>query len=420
MRTRVRVIGTVALIFLLAGAFYVPQPSMANSSDSKVVSYKSHEIIVRFKRDRQLDRFNAKYGTYTLKQMPNSDYYLLGIPAGAEVSRKLAEMLDDDDKFEASYNYNYDMPEVLQTSQAFIDQTSQAFIDQTSQAFIDQSALAKFKGQPAAINLRLSEAHESSNGSGVKVAIIDTGIDASHPLFAGRIVGPVYDFVGEDVNPNDEAGGAGYGHGTFVAGLVALTAPDAMIMPLRAFDANGQGTAWNIARAIRYAVDNGAKVINMSFGMYATDPTVLDAVNYAYGRAYMVAAAGNDNQELIHFPASVPNKTLAVTSTNDNDVRSSFANFHSGVNVTAPGHSVYSAYPGNRWAYWSGTSFSTAMVTGEAALLFSIRPYSDHGTMSMVISTSGPSPNPPNPGYANKLGQARIDFQTAIERIQWF
>lgn len=409
---RTRVIGTVMLIFLLAGVFFVPQPSMAFQGASRVIRYSATEIIVHLKHEHQVDRFNQKHGTYTLKRIPGSDYYLLGIPAGAEISNKLAAMLDDDQKLKVSYNYTYDMPEV--------QQTSQAFIDQTSQAFIDGSAPANFYGQSTISHLRLTQAHQISVGSGVKVAVIDTGIDASHPLLAGRIAGPVYDFVSEDVDPNDEPGGAGYGHGTFVSGLIALTAPQAMIMPLRVFDVNGQGTAFNIARAIRFAVDNGAKVINMSFGMYASDPIVQDAVNYAYGRAFMVAAAGNDNQNLLHFPASIPGKTLAVTSVNADDTKSSFANFNFGVNVSAPGHNVYSAYPGNRWAYWSGTSFSTAMVSGEAALLRSIRPNALDSIMYLVISTSGPSPDPFNPLYIQRLGLARVDFRTAVERIQMY
>ncbi|MBX3277689.1 MAG: S8 family serine peptidase [Acidobacteria bacterium] len=417
---RTRVIGTVMLIFLLAGVFYAPQPSMAFQGASRVIRYSATEIIVHMKHDHQVERFNQRHGTYTLKRIPNSDYYLLGIQAGAEVSRKLAAMLDDDQKLKVGHNFIYEMPEVQQTSQAFIDQTSQAFIDQTSQAFIDASAQAYFYGQPTVSHLRLAQAHQISLGSGVKVAVIDTGIDASHPLLAGRIAGPVYDFVSEDVDPNDEPGGAGYGHGTFVSGLIALTAPQAMIMPIRAFDSNGQGTAFNIARAIRFAVDNGAKVINMSFGMYASDPVVQDAVNYAYGRAFMVASAGNDNQNLVHFPASIPGKTLAVTSVNADETKSYFSNFNFGVNVSAPGHNVYSAYPDNRWAYWSGTSFSTAMVAGEAALLRSIRPNALDSILYLVISTSGPSPDPFNPLYVQRLGLARIDFRTAVERIQQY
>ena len=417
MRTKVigarsRFTGTVLLAILTIGILSWPQSSAAQMRGSLTPrsqggQYRSGEIIARFENDEKLDQFNQRHGTFAVRRMPNSDYYLLRLQPGAEMTRKLGEMSVDLGQDKVGPNYNYLMPEVRQTSQAFIDQTSQAFID--------GSAPANFYGQPTVTNLRLTNAHQSSLGAGVKVAVIDTGIDQSHPVFAGRIVGPAYDFVSDDVDPNDEPGGAGYGHGTFVAGLVALTAPQAMIMPLRAFDNQGQGSTFNIARAIRFAVDNGAQVINMSFGMLESDPAIRDAIDYAYGRALMVAAAGNDGANLIHFPASMNGKTIAVSSTDANDVKSTFANYHSAVDVVAPGANVYSAYPDNRWAIWSGTSFSTALISGEAALLLSLRPQAHHTTISMLISSSGPSPYLANPSYLGKLGLARVDFRTAVD-----
>jgi subtilisin family serine protease len=417
---RIRITGAILLLVLTIGILSWPQSSAAQmrgslTPRSQSRQYRSGEIIARFESDEKLDQFNQRHGTFAVRRMPNSDYYLLRLQPGAEMTGKLGEMSADLGQDQVGPNYEYLMPEVRQTSQGFIDQTSQAFIDQTSQAFIDGSAPANYYGQPTVTNLRLTNAHQSSLGAGVKVAVIDTGIDQSHPVFAGRIVGPAYDFVSDDVDPNDEPGGAGYGHGTFVAGLVALTAPQAMIMPLRAFDNQGQGSTFNIARAIRYAVDNGAQVINMSFGMLESDPAIRDAIDYAYGRALMIAAAGNEGANLIHFPASMSGKTIAVSSTDANDVKSSFANYNSKVDVVAPGSNVYSAYPDNRWATWSGTSFSAAMISGEAALMLALRPHASHVALRMLIISAGPSPYLANPAYFGQLGLARVDFRSAID-----
>ncbi len=253
-------------------------------------------------------------------------------------------------------------------------------------------------------------------GRKVRVAVIDTGLDMNHPLFAGRIAGPIFDFVDNDGSPQEEPGGNGYGHGTFVAGLIALTAPQATIMPLRAFDKDGIATSFTIAKAIRHAADNGAQVINLSFGLLEQDTFIKDVLSYAYSRTYMVAAAGNDNQNTIHFPATHKSKTLGVTSVTDGDLKAAFSNYNADVQVAAPGVNLYSAYPGNRWAWWSGTSFSTALVSGEAALILSLRPSLNRSAVNSIITSCGKSINSLNPAYNGKLGKVRIDYLTAVNQ----
>jgi hypothetical protein len=134
---------------------------------------------------------------------------------------------------------------------------------------------AAYTAQWAPTALRLEQAHALTRGAGVRVAVLDTGIDAAHPAFAGRLL-QGYDFVDGKLDPSEVVvpGSFSYGHGTHVAGLVALAAPQAQIMPLRVLDAQGQGNAWVLAEAMLYAVDpdrnpatdDGAQVINMSLG----------------------------------------------------------------------------------------------------------------------------------------------------------
>src|SRR5262252_6229917 len=117
----------------------------------------------------------------------------------------------------------------------------------------------------------------------------------------------------------------------------------------------------------------------------------------------MVAAAGNDNLDILHFPSERKSKTLAVVSTDTADIKASFSNFNRDAQVAAPGVGIYSAYPENRWALWSGTSFSTALVTGEAALLLQLNPGLDRSAMNTVMTSGGVNINNLNPAYRDKL-----------------
>lgn len=392
-------------IFALTMIF-VALPSRAQLQMEIKDSFQAGEIIVSLVPGTDINDFNTRFGTFFKEQIPGTDQYLLSLPVGVSVEDKLAEVAQDIDLEFSGPNFNFQSAEVRQRSQAFIDQRSQAFIDGQSPV--------NFYGQPSLKSLYLAEAQEFSGGWGVTVAVIDTGIDFNHPLFAGRIAYPVYDFVDDDTIPTDEAGGVGYGHGTFVSGLIALTAKGAQIMPIRAFDRDGFGTSFNVAKAIRFAADNGARITNMSFGLLEKDKLIDDAITYAHNKSFQVAAVGNDNSNSLHFPSIRKTKTFGVTSTNNNDTKATFSNFGREAQAAAPGVNLYSAYPGNRWAYWSGTSFSTALVSGQAALILQVNPKLKRSTLGTLIYSSGTNIDSVNPGYASLLGR-RIDFLAAIK-----
>lgn len=243
----------------------------------------------------------------------------------------------------------------------------------------------------------------------IVVAVLDTGIDLTHPAFAGKLVEPdkYRDFVGNDNDPSEEGilhTDPVYGHGTHVAGIVALTAPDVKIMPLRVLDANGEGQLWQVTAAILWAARNGADIINMSFGYpenFTTQSNTLlqdlmdgcDGV-YIPGQQRFcldektlsfIASAGNGGQinngaDPI-FPAaeaaeSVDN-ILAVGSSSRYDKLSIFStmNFGGGsggdrwVKGVAPGEEIISAIPGGRYGMWSGTSMAAPIAAGIAALV---------------------------------------------------
>ena len=160
-----------------------------------------------------------------------------------------------------------------------------------------------------------------------------------------------------------------YGHGTMVAGLIHLVAPTARLMPVKVFTSNGVSTLSLIISGIYYAVDHGAKVINMSFNFGGTSQELTQAINYANAhRVILVASAGNNGQSVVVYPAGYQ-QVMGIASTSNQDVRSSFSNFGSVVTIAAPGEGIISTYPFNHYAAGWGTSFSAPLVSGAAALL---------------------------------------------------
>ncbi len=214
-------------------------------------------------------------------------------------------------------------------------------------------------------------------GNGVKVAIIDTGIDYTHPDLNDNYFGG-YDFVNNDNDPYDDNG-----HGTHVAGIVAAedngigvigVAPQADLYAVKVLNAQGSGTYSDIVAGIDWAISNNMDIISMSLGGSAGDTAMQDALQRAYDSGIViVAASGNDYANSISYPARY-STVIAVGATDSSDVRASFSNYGPELEVVAPGVNIYSTYPGNTYQTLSGTSMATPMVTGVVALMLSKNP----------------------------------------------
>jgi len=226
-------------------------------------------------------------------------------------------------------------------------------------------------------NIQAYTAWDVTQGSAnTVIAIVDTGIQRSHPDLDAKIVAG-YDYVQNDNAPDD-----GNGHGTHVGGTSAAetnnstggagTCPNCKLMPVRVLDNNGSGTLVNVANGINFAANNGAKAINLSLG--GTGSTTLqNAVDNAWNRGvFLACAAGNSNTSNTSsaYPGAYPN-CFAVASTTSTDARSSFSNYGTWVEAAAPGSSIYSTWINSGYNTISGTSMATPHVAGLAGLLAS-------------------------------------------------
>ena len=243
-----------------------------------------------------------------------------------------------------------------------------------------------------------------------------------------------YDFVsvssssvasGEDPAPRDNNPMDVLGHGTHCAGIAAAAtnngigiagvAPNCRIMAIRAGykDPSGNGSLQDadIEQAILYAIDNGAKVISMSFGGSNSAAVWADEIKAAYAaNIVLVAAAGNDNASSKFYPAAMDG-VIAVAATDQNDNKASFSNYGDWVDVAAPGVSILSTLPNNSYASWSGTSMACPHVAGIAALILSKDPTLSNEKVKQIIEYSAADLG--DPGIDNYFGYGRIDAQAA-------
>jgi len=328
--------------------------------------------------------------------------------------------------------------------------------DTTLVTYYSSSVWHGYVNQPAAAKVQVANAQNtfSVTGAGI-VADIDTGVDPNHPAFTGVLL-QGYDFTrnqqgasemndltstdfptppsttcsGSTCSPaivnqqsaaildqqsaailDTNAKYAAFGHGTMVMGVIHLVAPQAKLLPLKAFKSDGTGYLSDILRAIYYAVQNNAKIVNMSFEFKVSspDPELQTAITYANQLGVVCSASvGNDAQlNPGVYPAGFTTAVMGVASTSDLDAQSSFTNYGNAiVFVAAPGEAIITTYPFASYSAGWGTSFSAPFVSGGASLLVNKQPNIIHSAAATAIAHAdvvGPN-----------LGNGRLNLVLAL------
>ena len=267
-------------------------------------------------------------------------------------------------------------------------------------------------------------------GSGVKVAVIDTGVTLDHPALAGRLApsSEWKDFVDGDAYPNDTEGAgsnASFGHGTAVAGIILQVAPQATILPIRVLASDGQGDVTNVVAGIDWAIQRGADIINLSLGANESVASLQAMMSYAASRGvFVVASAGNESRLGLSYPANwardngatVGKYLVSVGSVDKKNKKSPFSNYGPQLELVAPGESVYTAMGKKGKGSSTGTSFAAPMVSGSLALAVAERPTS-RGVMSEKLATSSTKIDLLNVLFGSKLGDGLLNIEGFLKSL---
>ena len=413
----------------------------------------------------EIGKVAARHNLTLIRSLEGSakDLHLVAAPAGADVQRTIHGLQAD----ASVQGVEPDLPVSLPETSAGAPLRQMGLpdpapvSDHTLVKYYGTSAWDAYVNQPAAFVIKVAQAHAFANGSGAVVAILDTGVDTGERVLANTLVAG-WDFT------RDTAGGSemadidqstdsildqstdsildqkaafvlnqsttailnqstdsildqnrtrlpsAFGHGTMVAGLIHLVAPMAKIMPVKVFSGTGTSTLSNIVTGIRWAVDHGADVINMSFSSTQSSDELRGAIAYANSKGVIcIASVGNDGkQNPSVFPAGYHSEVIAVASTNNQNIRSTFSDYgNTLVDVAAPGEGIVTLYPGNNYAEGWGTSFSAPLVAGGAALLVQLgRNHVNVAQAEQAISQAIPT--------GQGLGAGELDlFQACLYQL---
>jgi hypothetical protein len=270
--------------------------------------------------------------------------------------------------------------------------------------------------------IQLPQAWDVTTGSSsVVAAVIDSGVDSSHPDLASKLV-PGWNFLSNSADTRDVLG-----HGTAVAGVLAAASNNGtgvagvtwggMVMPLAVVDASDFASYSNIAAAIQYAADHGARIINISIGGANSSAALQSAVDYAWSKgAVIFASAMNASANTPYYPAAC-NHVLAIGATDSSDSLASFSNYGNWIALAAPGANILAPVMGGGYGYWYGTSFASPIAAGVAALALSANPALTNSALVSVLEQNADDLGAA--GFDPSFGWGRVNaYKTALAARQ--
>jgi thermitase len=266
----------------------------------------------------------------------------------------------------------------------------------------------------------------STVGSSQPIAVIDSGVYLTHPDVAPRLMAG-WNFLLNSSNVADD-----FGHGTATAGTIGAVSNNLTgvagvtwsnpIMPLLVVDSTGYASYSDIANAINYAADHGARIVNISISGTTSSSTLQSAVDYAWNKGTVVfAAAGNNSSTAPMYPANCTN-VVAVAATDSNNALASFSNYGSWIDLSAPGVNILTTTSTTGYGYWNGTSFASPIAAGVGALVLAARPsLSAQGLVSLLEQNTDNIGDPSIFGYglvdAGKSVAAAVALSTAVPAV---
>lgn len=373
------------------------------SGDSTDGRYVPGQLLLKIRAEARQspDSLEAKYGVAALETMPDLGIARVAVPAGQE--------METAGRLQADPAVEWAEPDYLRRAQTVPN-------DQLYGQY--QWNLKK---------IGMEQAWDVTTGSpDLTVAVLDTGVDSTHPDLAGKLV-PGYDFLNDKSDPADDGG-----HGTHNAGVIGAASNNGMgiagvawqarIMPIKVLNSGGVGPDSVIAKGITYAVDHGARVINLSFGSPTASRVLASAVKYAFDKgALLVAAAGNTAKldNAVIYPAAY-DQVLAVGATDESDKVGDFSQHHPYVGVSAPGvHIVSTFWRGGGYGNYvsaSGTSSAAPHVSGLAALILSANPNLSNIQVKQLIQNTADDLGAP--GRDEYYGAGRINAERALRAVK--
>ncbi|MEJ2559196.1 MAG: S8 family serine peptidase [Anaerolineae bacterium] len=393
-----RIVAALTMLLSVGTTVGAGPSSPLNQSEQPV------EILVQPATGVSIETIRDRYATPVLGKIPAVGIYKL---AGSSAS--LEAMRNDPAVAQVARN---GLSQPLEMQRRDFGSGSSYLLPSSSSA-----VNTSYYEQWPLIRLRVAQAQRLVSGDGVTVAIVDTGIDLDHPALADRLTAG-YDFVEKDAIPDDGTDGLdndgdgfvdeGAGHGTHVAGIVTLVAPEASLMPIRVLNSEGIGSYFDIVAGIVYAAEHGAHVINLSLSGPEDASFLQAAVDYAWEKgALVVAAAGAYD---VTYPARYEH-VISVGAPDPQDQVAEFSDFRAGqVTVFAPGVAIYSTYYDGGYVWWTGTSMAAPFVSGEAALLLSGQGC-DRGCATLLIQKSV------HPVVPNLELRGRVDVYQAVKAV---
>src|SRR5882724_5002224 len=413
------------------------------------------DIIVKLRNGHSVRELSKNYGTRKAGYLANRGIWLIHVDDSTNGQAVLHKIQKEPAVEDAEIDRRVKLtsarlanvsPELVQDMMALLD-------GQTTTSFNGTTVLKAYAEQRAMTVIGADQVRKISTGAGTRVAYIDTGVDPMHPALrpwlepgvdvvndrsASELDGLSQDMMSlldQDMMSlldhklifllngslasilNSAAGSSAFppafGHGTLVAGTIHVVAPDARLVPIKAFDAYGYTTMFNLIESVYKAIDLDVDVLNMSFSTMENSDIFRKTLDTAKEEGIaIVASAGNNARDGNGLYPAAYTSVFGIAATDLNDRLASFSNYGTGVSATAPGAYVISTLPGGKYAAVWGTSFSAPVVSGAMALLASNR---GHGKSSatLVINTAD-SIDALNPGYEKKLGKGRINVRQAL------